>query len=193
VLDRNPFVDPAQIREEHALVLDELDRMNRLVGDLLTLARASREDHLRREPIALDAFLGTLIEQGPHLADREWHSDEFPGGTVRADQDGLTQVLLNLMQNGVAHTQPGQLVALGGSRSKDLVRLWVRDTGQGMDSETLERVFEPFFSGPSPAGGRSGLGLGLAIVKAIVAAHGGWVEVESQMEKGSRFTIVLPS
>ncbi|MBC7293235.1 MAG: HAMP domain-containing protein, partial [Thermoleophilia bacterium] len=97
VLDRQENPSPQLVREEHALVLDELDRLNRLVEDLLTLARATRTDFLRKEPVELDIFLRSLAAQGPHLADREWRVDHLPGGVVEADQDRLTQVFLNLM------------------------------------------------------------------------------------------------
>jgi signal transduction histidine kinase len=114
VLDRQENPSPDTIRKEHALVLDELDRMNRLVGDLLTLARATRVDFLRKENIDADLFLKSLVGQGEHLGDRAWRIDRLPGRALTADQDRLTQVFLNLMQNAVAHTQPGDVIALGG-------------------------------------------------------------------------------
>ena len=107
VLDRVPHPDAEMIKQEHALVIDELDRMNRLIADLLTLARAGRGDFLRKEGIELDLFLTSLTAEGPHLGDREWKIDGLPGGMVEADQDRLTQIFLNLMQNAVAHTCPG--------------------------------------------------------------------------------------
>ncbi|MBN1628768.1 MAG: HAMP domain-containing histidine kinase, partial [Thermoleophilia bacterium] len=181
------------VRQGHALVIDELDRMNRLVSDLLTLARANRVDFLRREPVDLDLFLTSLVGQGPHLGEREWKIDALPGGTVEADQDRLTQIFLNLMQNAVSHTASGQAIALGGQRrARDAkVTLWVRDEGEGMHEEVRRHVFERFYRGQGDAaGGR--IGLGLAIVKALVDAHGGSVEVESEPGRGSRFTVSLP-
>jgi two-component system, OmpR family, sensor kinase len=190
VLDRQEAPDPAFVKQEHALVLDELDRMNRLVGDLLTLARATRVDFLRRESITLDGFLQSLVEQGPHLGDRAWQIDSLPGGSYDADQDRLTQVFLNLMQNAVGHTVSGQVIALGGERVAKGLVLWVRDTGEGMTEQTAARVFERFFQGTGENG--AGAGLGLAIVKAIVEAHGGSVTVDSRPGAGARFTIHLP-
>ncbi len=133
VLDRASHPDAEMIKQEHALVIDELDRMNRLIADLLTLARAGRGDFLRKEGIELDLFLTSLAAEGPHLGDREWKIDGLPGGMVEADQDRLTQIFLNLMQNAVAHTSPGQVIALGGSRERPegSVKLWVRDEGEG--------------------------------------------------------------
>lgn len=193
VLDRQENPTPDTIRKEHALVLDELDRMNRLVGDLLTLARATRVDFLRKENIDADLFLKSLVGQGEHLGDRAWRIDRLPGRALTADQDRLTQVFLNLMQNAVAHTQPGDVIALGGEMTTEgAIRLWVRDEGAGMDEETRSRVFERFYRGAAGHQRTEGLGLGLALAKAIVDAHEGRIEVESSPGRGTRFVITLP-
>lgn len=193
VLDRQENPSPDTIRKEHALVLDELDRMNRLVGDLLTLARATRVDFLRKENIDADLFLKSLVGQGEHLGDRAWRIDRLLGRALTADQDRLTQVFLNLMQNAVAHTQPGDVIALGGEMTTEgAIRLWVRDEGAGMDEETRSRVFERFYRGAAGHQRTEGLGLGLALAKAIVDAHEGRIEVESSPGRGTRFVITLP-
>jgi two-component system OmpR family sensor kinase len=194
VLDREASPSRGLVRQEHTLVIDELDRMNRLVADLLTLARATRVDFLRKEEVGLDLFLTSLASQGPHLGDREWKVDGLPGGTVGADQDRLTQIFLNLMQNAVSHTISGQTVALGGSRDTvaGTVSLWVRDEGEGMQEEVRQHVFERFYRGEGDAaGGR--VGLGLAIVSALVGAHDGRIEVDSSPGQGARFTVTLPA
>lgn len=193
VLDRASHPDAETVKQEHALVIDELDRMNRLIADLLTLARAGRGDFLRKEGIELDLFLTSLTAEGPHLGEREWKIDGLPGGMMEADQDRLTQIFLNLMQNAVAHTSPGQVIALGGSRERpeEGVKLWVRDEGEGMPEEVRRHVFERFYRGKGDAaGGR--VGLGLAIAQALVVAHGGSIEVESSAGRGARFTLTLP-
>jgi two-component system OmpR family sensor kinase len=197
VLDRQESPDPKFVRQEHALVLDELDRMNRLVADLLTLARATRVDFLRHDVVDVDGFLSSLAAQGTHLGDRDWQVDALPGGTVRADQDRLTQVFLNLMQNAVRHTEPGRRIALGAewvaAGSGRGLALWVRDEGVGMDEQTAKHVFDRFYRGGMPGDGDDGLGLGLAIVRAVVEAHGGMVTVRSALGEGAQFTIFLPS
>jgi two-component system OmpR family sensor kinase len=191
VLDRQESPDPAFVKQEHALVLDELDRMNRLVADLLTLARATRVDFLRKESIGLDAFLQSLIAQGPHLGERTWLLDSLPGGSVQADQDRLTQVFLNLVQNAVQHTKQGQVIALGGERTPGRVALWVRDEGEGMSENIAKHVFERFYRGAGMKEG--GAGLGLAIAQALVEAHAGSLTLESRPEAGARFTVSLPA
>ncbi len=114
VLDRQTEFDPERVREEHAIVLEELDRLNRLVEELLTLARLQRGGVLEWAPVGLDGLLMTLVAQGEHLGDRRWQVDRLPGVTVQGDKDRLTQALLNLMVNALNHTAPGQVVALGG-------------------------------------------------------------------------------
>jgi len=170
VLDREHLFDPEAVRREHRLVLEEIDRMNRLVGDLLTLARATRVDFLRKEPVDLDALLKMLADQGPHLGDRVWLLDELPGGTARVDQDRLIQVFLNLMHNAVAHTGSGDVIALGGrwagpGQTTAVVRdsataprqaeLWVRDEGSGMTADVRARLFDRFYRGPERSGAAS--------------------------------------
>ncbi len=191
VLDRQGSPDPAFVKQEHALVLDELDRMNRLVADLLTLARATRVDFLRKESVSLDAFLQSLVAQGPHLGKRTWLLDSLPGGSLQADQDRLTQVFLNLMQNAVQHTQEGQIVALGGERTPARVVLWVRDEGEGMSEDMVKHVFERFYRGTGKKD--TGAGLGLAIARAIVAAHEGSIAAYSWPGEGARFAVSLPA
>ena len=135
----------------------------------------------------------SLAAEGPHLGEREWRLDALPGGVVEADQDRLTQIFLNLMQNAVAHTTSGQVIALGGSKKTTSagVELWVRDEGEGMDEEVRRHVFERFYRGKGDtAGGR--VGLGLAIAHALVAAHGGSIAVDSSPGGGARFTVTLP-
>ena len=193
VLDRQESPAPAVVKQEHALVIDELDRMNRLVADLLTLARATRVDFLRKEEVDLDLFLESLVSQGPHLGERDWKIDELSRGSVSVDQDRITQVFLNLMQNAVSHTEVGQTIALGGAMrpDSDEVALWVRDEGEGMDEQVRTHIFERFYRGEGDASGRR-VGLGLAIAKALVDAHEGSIEVESSLGEGACFTVRLP-
>jgi signal transduction histidine kinase len=99
-------------------------------------------------------------------------------------------VLSNLIANAIRHTGPGGEVVLEASRSADRVRFEVRDTGEGIPREYLQRIFERFFR--VPGRGVGGVGLGLYLVREIVQAHGGEVGVESEPSKGSRFWFTLP-
>lgn len=184
--------DPRERAETMELVDDELDRMSRLVEDLLLLAKAERSDFLRPEPVDLDLLTEELVTKASALGDRDWRVDGMATGTVRADRQRLTQAMVNLAQNAVAHTDPGATIGIGSALTDDEARLWVRDEGVGIHPRDHARVFERF----ARAGGRrrtEGSGLGLAIVSAIVDAHGGRVELDSAPGRGSTFTIVLPN
>ena len=184
--------DPDERRETMALVSDELDRMARIVDDLLLLAKAEQPDFVRTEPIELADLTTDLFVKGRTLGQRAWRLDACAEGTIQADPQRITQAVLNLARNAVEHTVPGAEIGLGSTWTEDEVRLWVRDTGTGIDSTEQERIFDRFARGRS---GRqsAGAGLGLAIVRTIAMAHGGSVGLESTPGRGATFTIVLPA
>jgi two-component system, OmpR family, sensor kinase len=183
--------DPAEQRETVALVTDELDRMARLVDDLLTLAHAERLDFLDRESVALAALTDELLSKARGLGDRAWTLDARAEGVALADRHRLTQGVMQLAENAVRHTSPGDVIGLGTAASESEVRLWVRDTGPGVPTGEEQRVFERFARGRGMPRGESS-GLGLSIVRAIAEAHGGRVELRSTPGEGATFAIVLP-
>jgi signal transduction histidine kinase len=184
--------DPSERREARAVINEELERMSRLVDDLLLLARSDRADFLRTEPLDLDVLTQDLFGKARTLGVRRWVLDQADVGLVQADPHRLTSAVMNLAQNAVRHTGGDDAIAIGSSLADGHVRLWVRDEGQGIAVADQERIFERFAAGEQAVPGH-GAGLGLAIVKAIAEAHGGHVELESTPGKGSRFTIVIPS
>jgi signal transduction histidine kinase len=182
---------PTEVAETRELVLDELDRMSRLVDDLLILAKAERPDFVQPKAVLLHAFIHEVADKGRALGERRWKIEGAAATTVVADPQRLTQALLQLAHNAVRYSDAGTSVVLGCDVVAGEVRLWVRDEGQGIRTEDMERVFERF--GRAESGrGIEGSGLGLPIVAAIAAAHAGRVEVESTFGCGSTFTIVLP-
>jgi two-component system, OmpR family, sensor kinase len=166
--------------------------MARLVDDLLTLAHAERLDFLHRERVELGALTDELLSKAGALGDRAWVLDARAEGEVGADRHRLTQAVMQLAENAVRHTSPGDEIGLGTELSDGELRLWVRDTGRGVPAGAEHRVFERFARGPGMPRGESS-GLGLSIVKAIAEAHGGRVELASMPGAGARFTIVLPA
>jgi two-component system OmpR family sensor kinase len=184
--------DPEERRETLELVADELDRMGRLVNDLLLLAKANRPDFLEPQTIDLDDLTRELFAKASALAERDWRLAAVGSGRIVADRQRLTQALMNLSQNAVAHTHEGDAVELGSQLAGRSVRLWVRDTGPGVPEDQQARIFERFVR---LNGGRhaEGAGLGLAITRAVAEAHGGRVELESSPGAGARFTVVIPT
>jgi signal transduction histidine kinase len=184
--------DPAERAEATSVIQDELERMSRLVDDLLLLARSDRADFLRPEPLDLDLLTHDLFAKARTLGERQWKVDRADVALFVGDPHRLTSAVMNLAQNAVKHTHGNQVIAIGSSHEGNLIRIWVRDEGEGIELHEQERIFERFARGGQRPGHGHGAGLGLAIVKAIAEAHGGWVEVESNPGVGSTFTVILP-
>jgi signal transduction histidine kinase len=184
--------DPQEKEETVALVLDELARMSRIVNDLLLLAKAEEPDFLEPEPVDLDVLTDELVAKTRALGDREWVLESRGDGVVEADRQRLTQAVVQLAQNAVQHTSPGDEIALGTSQEGGELRLWVRDTGPGIAADEQDRIFSRFVRARGNRH-RDGAGLGLSIVRAIAEAHGGSVQVRSGPGAGALFTLVLPS
>jgi two-component system, OmpR family, sensor kinase len=185
---------PAERQEAIAVIQDELDRMNRFVDDLLLLARAPRPDFLRLRPIDLDLFTNDLFAKARSLGERDWRLDGTGVGILVADQQRLTQAVMNLATNAVKHTREGETIWIGSSLVAGRARLWVRDDGPGIEPAEQTRIFDRFARAAPPTNAAGdGAGLGLAIVKAIAEAHGGKVELDSRPGVGATFTIVVPA
>lgn len=185
--------DPGDRRATRAVVLDELDRMGRIVDDLLVLARAEQPDFLRPEPVDLDLLTSELFAKARALADRDWRLEATGHGIVHADAQRLTQAVMNLVDNAVRHTGEGAVIALGSALEPGRARLWVRDSGPGIPPDQQERIFERF-ARARDGGRRPGTsGLGLAIARSIARAHHGWVTLDSRPGAGATFTIWIPA
>lgn len=188
------LLDPEQAGETAAtrdLVLDEVDRMARLVDDMIVLAKSGRPDFLRVSELDAGVLTDEVLDKVRALGDREWKLDERAEGAVVVDGQRVTQALVQLATNAVQHTGRGEVIALGSSADEHHVRWWVRDTGPGIAAEDSERVFERFQRG-DVARGAEGSGLGLSIVRAIAHAHGGEVYLDSLPGDGATFTLQLP-
>jgi signal transduction histidine kinase len=195
--------DPVDVIATREVLLEELDRMQRLVDDLLVLANAGYPDFIRKAPIRIPEFLEQVMEKIHVLADRRWQIDESTDYVVEADPQRLTQALVQLAANAVKYTGSSSTIALGSRiegptapdgtpmAGSDTLELWVRDTGAGIQVKDQQRIFERF-GRARPGRGEEGSGLGLAIVAAIAEAHGGTASVESAYGQGSRFMIRVP-
>jgi signal transduction histidine kinase len=210
--------DPADREETVRLVTDELDRMSRIVEDLLLLAGAERPDFVTPEPVQLGELTADVFVKVRTLGDRDWQLDGVADLEVRLDPQRMTQAMVQLAQNAVQHTVPGQRIRIGsraigtravgtravdsgtiGARTigsptteADRVELYVADHGPGIPPEDAEVIFERFRRGTSRRGTRtSGAGLGLAIVKAIAEGHHGRVELRRTEGGGATFVLTL--
>jgi two-component system OmpR family sensor kinase len=182
--------DPVERRETLALVTDELDRMGRIVEDLLLLGRREEPDFLTLSTVDVGALTDALLAKAKALAPREWMLDVRGQGVIVADRQRLTQAMMQLADNAARYTNSGRPIALGSIVSGDQARFWIRDEGPGIPVPEHDAVFERFRRGAG-TGRSDGAGLGLAIVKAIAEAHKGRVELESTAA-GSVFSIVVP-
>lgn len=175
----------------------EVDRLSRLVGDLLLLAQAeSGQLPLELKPVELDSVLLDVLQQMTVISSGKVNLRliEIDQVSVLGDRDRLKQVILNLVANAVNYTPAGGEVRLFLTKKEGRACLIVEDTGPGISPEDLPHIFDRFYRGDRSRKRTesSGFGLGLSIAKWIVERHGGKIEVESQPGQGTRFTVWLP-
>lgn len=193
LLKYNPTADrEREIIERHS------QHLVRIVDDLLDISRVTRGHvELRREHVTLASVLQRAVEIAAPLVNRHRHHMEVEdagGVIVQGDPIRLAQIFGNLLTNAAKFTPPGGRIAVLVTRSSGRVRVTVRDTGCGIASDQLQRIFEPFVQADRARDVlRGGLGLGLAIVKSLVERHGGSISVQSEGRgRGSAFTVELP-
>ncbi|MDH7487074.1 MAG: ATP-binding protein [Anaerolineae bacterium] len=185
-------------REAAQVICDEAARMNRMVEQLLELARwDAGQITIAQESVDLPQLLRMCQERMGWQAQQkgvELTVEVRPLPPLRGDSDRLMQVLTNLLDNALTYTPAGGSVTLAAAEVKDQaeVEITVTDTGPGIPAEELARIFERFYRVDKARAGR-GAGLGLAIVKEIVEAHGGRVWAESSVGLGTRFVVRLPA
>jgi signal transduction histidine kinase len=175
----------------------EVDRLTRLVGDLLLLTQADAgEVPMQRKPVELDTVLLEVYQQMRILAgdQKEVHILEIDQIQVLADRDRIKQVFLNLVANAIQYTPQKGMVNLKLYRQDNVACFAVQDTGPGIAEEDIPFIFDRFYRGEKSRKRRkeSGFGLGLSIAKWIVKNHGGSIDVESEAGKGTTFTVYLP-
>lgn len=184
-----------------SLVTRELDRMSRMVSDLLALAKAERPDFIQPiEGVEVADLTMDIDAKASALGDRRWQLREIADGTCTLDVERLSQAVLQLCQNAVQHTQDGDIIQLATRFVTEDGQPWLQfevlDTGPGVPLTERERIFGRFSRGSSAMSSkhrRAGAGLGLAIVRAIAEGHGGWVKVMDHAGKGARFVLAVPA
>ena len=180
-----------------AIAKRNLDRLSRLIDDVLDfqklnagkmkfhmqandMAAAVKEAYATMQPHAAKSRVDLAIELEPNLP------------AVVYDGDRIMQALMNLISNAIKFTPAGGRVLVSAHRREEHLAIKVSDTGYGIPTEDLPKLFNQFFRVHRPGKEIKGTGLGLAIVSKIVAGHGGRIEVESELDKGTTFTVLLP-
>ncbi|MBK8248625.1 MAG: HAMP domain-containing protein [Gemmatimonadetes bacterium] len=190
-------VSPEQRQQFLTTILNNTQRMHRLVDDLLDLSRIE-SGGWRPAPVLMDfgAVAGETLSSFSEVAGHkglELKVEIAPDATaIRMDPTAIRQILTNLVHNAIRHTARGA-VTIFSHRSAEQLTFGVRDTGSGIAAEHLPRVFERFYRvDASRSRAEGGTGLGLAIVKHLVEAHGGAVTAESAVGSGTTFRVTLP-
>lgn len=190
--------EPDEIRDSLAVVLDESKRLNRLVNELLNVARMDAEGlSVEKEVQPIDDLLDKMKAKYRMQAEDLDLTMEFNSGNDNQmwdyDMDRMDQVLTNLIDNASRYTQPGDTIAVTTAKDNRYNILYISDTGTGIAPEHLQQVFDRFYKvDASRKRGKQGTGLGLFICKMIIEEHGGKIEVESELGKGTTFIIKLP-
>ena len=196
LLRKDAHWDPETTRESLTVIVEEADRLNQLIDDLLDASRLQAGGlPLEMEPVALDAM-------AEHVADRfrtqtQLHeiTTRFPASfpAVIGDAERLEQVLNNLITNAIKYSAGGGRIEISGRVSPDEVIITVSDEGMGIPPDEQPRIFERFFRGARERDQHTpGAGLGLYLARSIVAAHGGRMWVESNPGEGTRFSFAIP-
>lgn len=196
VLLRGAANQPDQLHQALTSMHSESKRLNKLVRDLLLLAKLDRTPHIELKPGLLNSVLQDMEPQLSILAgNRKFTLQCEPNLKCNYDEDSVKQMVLNLFQNAVQHTDPenGNIRVLL-RKNDDGIELSVQDNGPGISAVHLPHVFDRFYRSSSSRTRRhGGAGLGLAITKSIVEAHGGTLSVESREKEGAVFKAWLPA
>lgn len=191
LLRRGKPKDPEELNDALAIIDGELDRMSRIVADLLLLSQADAGLSLRMGAVELDTIILDVYRQARAISNGvNIHLGHEDQAVIRGDADRLKQLLINLMTNAIKHTPPGGDVTISLYRDPEWVRIVVADTGRGIASTALPHIFERFYQAENAS--QKGSGLGLSIAQWIAKAHQGEIKVESELGKGSVFTLWLP-
>jgi two-component system, OmpR family, sensor kinase len=193
LLGREPPIEPEDRAEILQDTIAEVERLIRLVNQLLMLARADAGLELRRGPVPLRPLLEDICRQSRLVSGRGQMVCDPPAEeiVVLGDHDALKQVLLILVDNAHQHTAPGTVIRLSARAKGGSASVSVHDSGEGIAPEILPHIFERFYRGDSSRTG-AGAGLGLAIARELVERQSGTISVESEPSKGSIFSVTLP-
>jgi two-component system sensor histidine kinase SenX3 len=189
--------DPAVMQQLGERVVREADRLANIVDDLLDLSLIEAQESTTRESVSVSTLVWEAVDRMRSVAETAavpLHvSPEPPDLHLHCDHRQLRSALVNLLENAVKYSEPGQAVEIGAWRDDAGVSFVVRDHGLGIPTRDIERIFERFYRvDRARSRDTGGTGLGLAIVRHVAQAHGGDVSVESVEGEGSVFTLSIP-
>lgn len=204
-LQRGKITEPGKQNEYYAFIVQECRRLSALIANVLDFSRIEqgRKQYEFEQTDVLALAQQTVALMGTSAAERSvqlqahWPGGSAPakGNSLHANMDGqaMQQALINLIDNAIKHSPAQAVVSVALQKKEGLLTLSVQDQGTGIPASEHERIFERFYRlGSELRRETQGVGIGLSIVKHIVEAHHGRVHVESELGKGSRFTIELP-
>jgi two-component system, OmpR family, sensor histidine kinase SenX3 len=189
--------DAEVIRQLAERVLRESDRLAKIVDDLLDLSHIEAQEAPTREPLPIAVLVCEAVDHVQSAADTAGVPIKVaprpPDAEISCDHRQLRSALVNLVDNAIKYSEPGEPVEVGARLDGDRVAIVVRDHGIGIPSRDLERIFERFYRVDRARSRQTGgTGLGLAIVRHVAHVHGGEVTVQSREGEGSTFTLLLP-
>jgi signal transduction histidine kinase len=196
VLLRHPDQSVEANIDQVAAISDESEHMSRLVGELLTLARADEQRlGLVVGPVLLHELLDTLVRDMGALAERRGITlrSDFRQAELQGDSQRIRQVAAILIDNALKYTPAAGTVTVRCRRDGHRAELSVSDTGPGIPAADQPHIFDRFYRSDRARTGDGGTGLGLAIAQSIVEAHGGRITLESSPGRGTTFTVRLPT
>lgn len=185
--------DPEERTKTVELVTGELDRMTRIVDDMLTLAKVEQPEFIQRRPTDLAEFMDQIASRARSLGAHNVTIGTIEPVVIEVDEQRMTQAMVNLVKNAIVHNPADTTVRLDAMIVGDQIRLSVSDDGDGISPEDRETIFQRFNRGSSTRQSSDGAGLGLPIVMAVTERHGGEVEVISRRTDGTTFTMVIPT
>ncbi len=192
LLRRDPPIEDEDRKEVISDIVEECERLSRLVNDLMQLQRADAEWPLTSIRVRIKPVIEEICRQARRIdPERPIVCDGLHDVSIAGNRDALKQIILILLDNAIKYGGPGTPVTVTTDANPERVKITVSDVGPGIDPERLPYIFERFYRGVEARRG-TGVGLGLAIARALVEAQRGTIEVDSTAGEGSSFTVTLP-
>ncbi len=195
MLAENP--PPEQVTALSQNIRRSADHLQSRINEMLDMARIEMGTlHIHPEPVNPVPVLEEMADYIRPIAEKRGQTVRLEGPealpAIKADKDRLCQILINLLENASRYTPADGKITLGAEQAKQFVRFFVRDTGKGIEEKERDRVFEAYYRPERDRDRISGLGLGLALCKMLVEKHGGTIDVESEVGRGTTFFFTIP-